>query len=91
MGNSKIKRKKFDQAIERKTQPKIPRKFCSTEIDYIFGVASPSLVMIARFQGDKELEEFEMQLSKYMIYKRTMEKKQWKEFDRSRRIERKML
>lgn len=81
--------KKINPEIERRTRPKIPRKYCRTLADYIVGIASPSLMFRGVFNGDQELMRYEHELSKYMIYKRTMTKERWKSFESAIRKERK--
>lgn len=88
------KARKFYKEYMERRRPKTPRCICKNIFFSWLGIASPSLywIVVTGAKGEKTakaLEEFEQQQQRYICYKRTMTKEQWKALYRQVRKERK--
>lgn len=66
-------RRKIDERFEQRRKPRIPREYCSSWINWLFGIVSPSRRMV-RYNPD-----FEIGRLRYKVYKRTATREEWKQ------------
>lgn len=86
----KANKQPFYYEFMTKKSPRVPQCICTRGVRRWLGIISPSLywVVATGAKGEKarlELKAFEWHRLRYMCYKRTMTKVQWKELYREHR------
>ncbi len=83
---SKLIRGSFDPQFESKKWVMPPKSICKNRLCQLLGIVSPSLIQVN--SGDK-VANYEIQILKYLCYKRKLKKHQWKRLYKEVRQERK--
>lgn len=66
-------------------RPEIPKKICDNELKWKFGIISPSLLFSHYY--DNDIVIFLFDTKRYLLYKRQLNKNDYKDLYRSLRIE----
>lgn len=65
-------RRKIDKRFEQRRKPMLPREYCSSCVNWLLGIVSPSRRMVLCDLS------YEIGCLKYKVYKRTATRAEWK-------------
>lgn len=83
----KLTRGQFDTRFELKRYPIPPRKICRSGLHRLLGIASPSIMSVS---SGGDIEEYQIQVLRYLCYKRQLRSYQWRMLYRRVREEQKL-
>lgn len=80
----------MDADYETSKRPRPPKKIRSKGIQGLIGVISPGKAMSYAAAGDKEVKAYLENVRRYMNYRRTTTKEEWRVFYRYLRIQKRI-
>lgn len=90
-GKQIMKKKVFWPEYMRKRRPKVPGFLCSSYVNYLLGIISPSLVFraIADERTAAETKAYLNEAQKFLCWQRRLSREEWKNLHRFVRVNRK--